>query len=259
MDRRQTFGTIGGFLTTLMVHRWLCRMIHSWRRCLNLLHRVVLGMKGWSSTLLLILMHMLFWVRRSGELVIGQDTWRWEPERHGCYSVRSAYRIIYNEQWQQAEQGRASSSGDISWKRIWRLCVPRHEGPSVLVAGDQWVPTGKRSPSQKTHWAYAKLRCLWCWGWINQTCPYGLHGGQVFLGANSDIDRCKATTSTPPYMSAWLDWPKLLFGEDHCDLSLQVCSMCVGSIHSRIGNQRGWMIAEAKIKFKNFTLNTKPN
>ena len=54
----------------------------------------------------------------------GQDIWGWEPEKHGCYSVRSAYRIVYNEHWQQAEQGRASASGDISWRRIWRLCVP---------------------------------------------------------------------------------------------------------------------------------------
>ena len=59
----------------------------------------------------------------------GEDFWAWEPERHGCYTVKSAYRCIYNEKWQSDEQERASTSGDLTWKQIWRLCVP----PKVRV------------------------------------------------------------------------------------------------------------------------------
>ena len=58
MDRQQTFGMTDGFQTILMVNRWLCQMIHSWRLCLSLLHQVGHGMKRWLSIPLLILMHM---------------------------------------------------------------------------------------------------------------------------------------------------------------------------------------------------------
>lgn len=54
----------------------------------------------------------------------GADSWGWEPERHGCYTVRSAYRLIYDADWHQNEQTQASTSGNPTWKRIWHLCVP---------------------------------------------------------------------------------------------------------------------------------------
>lgn len=55
----------------------------------------------------------------------GDDVWAWEPERHGLYTVRSAYRRLYDDHCQETEEGRVSSSGDITWTRIWKLCVPR--------------------------------------------------------------------------------------------------------------------------------------
>jgi hypothetical protein len=59
----------------------------------------------------------------------GEDSWAWEPELYGNYSVKSAYRHLYEEEWHQGDQGIASSSGDLTWKRIWCLCVP----PKVRV------------------------------------------------------------------------------------------------------------------------------
>lgn len=59
----------------------------------------------------------------------GPDVWAWEPERHGLYTVKSAYHKLYNAQNQQADEGRASGSDDKIWKRIWRMCVP----PKVQV------------------------------------------------------------------------------------------------------------------------------
>jgi hypothetical protein len=47
---------------------------------------------------------------------VGSDGWAWELERHGLYSVRSAYRCLYDDQCQAVEENRASSSGDPSWK-----------------------------------------------------------------------------------------------------------------------------------------------
>jgi hypothetical protein len=55
---------------------------------------------------------------------VGADTWAWEPERHGMYTVRSAYRRLFDEQHQRRSDGSASSSSDKTWKRIWGLCVP---------------------------------------------------------------------------------------------------------------------------------------
>ena len=60
---------------------------------------------------------------------IRADSWAWELERHGMYTVRSTYRILYDDQNQQHSDGRASSSDDKTWKRIWGLCVP----PKVRV------------------------------------------------------------------------------------------------------------------------------
>lgn len=54
----------------------------------------------------------------------GEDTWGWAPEKHGCYPVRSAYRLLYDEDWHLADQTRASALVDPTWKRIWKLCVP---------------------------------------------------------------------------------------------------------------------------------------
>ena len=53
----------------------------------------------------------------------GADTWSWELERHGLYSVKSAYRKLYDEQCQQMSESNASSSEENIWKRIWGMCV----------------------------------------------------------------------------------------------------------------------------------------
>jgi hypothetical protein len=45
------------------------------------------------------------------------------------YSVWSAYRCLYDDQCQALEENQASSSGDPSWKRCWKLSVP----PKVCV------------------------------------------------------------------------------------------------------------------------------
>ena len=63
----------------------------------------------------------------------GDDSWAREPETHGIYSVKSAYRRrAYEERWQQGDKELASSSRDLTWKRIWRLCPS--EGACLLVA-----------------------------------------------------------------------------------------------------------------------------
>lgn len=47
----------------------------------------------------------------------GDDVWEWELEWHGLYSVRSAYRQLYDDQGQLLGPD-ASSSGDDTWARI---------------------------------------------------------------------------------------------------------------------------------------------
>lgn len=55
----------------------------------------------------------------------GADFWAWELKRHGLYSVRSAYRKLFEVQEQQRLDGRAASSNDRTWKRIWGICQCR--------------------------------------------------------------------------------------------------------------------------------------
>lgn len=56
-----------------------------------------------------------------------EDTMAWSFERHGLYSVRSAYRLLKAEhsQAEASKLNEASSSTDgVVWKRLWKLNVP---------------------------------------------------------------------------------------------------------------------------------------
>jgi hypothetical protein len=44
----------------------------------------------------------------------GVNVWAWEPERHGLYTVKLAYRILYDEQCRGLGEDQASLSGDIT-------------------------------------------------------------------------------------------------------------------------------------------------
>jgi len=58
-----------------------------------------------------------------------EDCWAWEPEKHGMYSVRSAYKMLYWRKKQKDDANRGSSSSDQNWRRVWRTDVP----PKVKV------------------------------------------------------------------------------------------------------------------------------
>ena len=47
-----------------------------------------------------------------------EDIWAWEPEKHGVYSVRSAYRLLDAARIRDAEEDAAGGSGDVAWKKI---------------------------------------------------------------------------------------------------------------------------------------------
>lgn len=53
----------------------------------------------------------------------GDEFWAWEPENHGIYSVRSAYRLLERNRRQEAAVGVPNSS-ESDWKLIWKLEVP---------------------------------------------------------------------------------------------------------------------------------------
>jgi hypothetical protein len=60
---------------------------------------------------------------------VSEDIWAWEPEKHGVYSVKLAYRLLYSVRQRQVHNAQPSSSGDIDWKLLWKLEVP----PKVSV------------------------------------------------------------------------------------------------------------------------------
>lgn len=39
---------------------------------------------------------------------MGDDSWAWEPERHGLYSVRSAYKRLCEDQYRVMDENQAS-------------------------------------------------------------------------------------------------------------------------------------------------------
>jgi hypothetical protein len=56
-----------------------------------------------------------------------EDIVAWNYEKHGLYSVHSAYRLLKAEQSQEeaSKLGEAGSSSDgVMWKKLWRLRVP---------------------------------------------------------------------------------------------------------------------------------------
>jgi hypothetical protein len=52
------------------------------------------------------------------------DVWAWEPERHGFYSVRSAYRLLDMARIRDNEGPEASTSKNTVWRKILKLKVP---------------------------------------------------------------------------------------------------------------------------------------
>jgi hypothetical protein len=54
----------------------------------------------------------------------GEDIWAWEHEKHGCYSVRSAYKLLDSRRQQEDDVATASSSSNAIWHRVWKLAVP---------------------------------------------------------------------------------------------------------------------------------------
>ncbi|GJN07431.1 hypothetical protein PR202_ga25263 [Eleusine coracana subsp. coracana] len=57
----------------------------------------------------------------------GEDFWAWERERHGTYTVRSAYKLL--ESKRHSHEDASSSTSDKIWQAIWKLEVP----PKVQV------------------------------------------------------------------------------------------------------------------------------
>jgi hypothetical protein len=75
-----------------------------------------------------------------------EDFWAWAGEKHGLYSVRSAYRMLANDAHQEDDHSQnipASSGANNSWiwKKLWRSKVP----PKVRVFGrrvsNEFIPS----------------------------------------------------------------------------------------------------------------------
>jgi hypothetical protein len=51
------------------------------------------------------------------------DMWAWEHEKHGVYSVRSAYRLLDTARIANSERQVEGGSGDTCWQKLWKLKV----------------------------------------------------------------------------------------------------------------------------------------
>jgi len=57
----------------------------------------------------------------------GDDFWAWEKEKHGNYSLRSAYRIL--ESQRRLNRDFPEPSSNMVWEILWKMEVP----PKVRV------------------------------------------------------------------------------------------------------------------------------
>jgi hypothetical protein len=55
--------------------------------------------------------------------------WTWNLEKYGVYSVKSACKLVYSRKHNEAASHQPSSSGDGTWRAVWKLVVP----PKVKV------------------------------------------------------------------------------------------------------------------------------
>jgi hypothetical protein len=58
-----------------------------------------------------------------------EDCLAWEPEKHGLYSIKSAYKLLFTGRQQEAHVSQATSSGDPIWRILWKIEV----SPKVRV------------------------------------------------------------------------------------------------------------------------------
>lgn len=56
---------------------------------------------------------------------IDEDFGAWQPERHGVYSVKSAYKLLSEDRRNNQMLCAVSSSNHQDyWKKVWKLKVP---------------------------------------------------------------------------------------------------------------------------------------
>lgn len=73
----------------------------------------------------------------------GGDVWAWEAEKHGNYSVKSAYKLLDHDRNNGDNFTDASRSSRMNGSQFGSLMFP--EGSSVLVAGVAWVSGSEAS------------------------------------------------------------------------------------------------------------------
>jgi hypothetical protein len=58
---------------------------------------------------------------------LDEDVLAWQPEKSGVFSVRSAYKLAFNQDPEQcmfASQSMQSDGSNLCWRRIWNAKVP---------------------------------------------------------------------------------------------------------------------------------------
>jgi ribonuclease HI len=53
-----------------------------------------------------------------------EDIWAWEPEKNGCFTVRSCYKILSSDAQEVASESSSGEHGNNCWKILWKLAVP---------------------------------------------------------------------------------------------------------------------------------------
>lgn len=95
------------------------------------------------------------------------DVWAWEPEKHGVYSVRSAYRLLDTVRIRNTATQDAGGLGDTCWQKLWKLKVP------LKIKVFWWRVIHEFLPARQVlHWKHI------------ETCVNQMFSCKSFLGAD---------------------------------------------------------------------------
>ncbi|XP_074327365.1 uncharacterized protein LOC141665282 [Apium graveolens] len=85
-----------------------------------------------------------------------EDTWSWNREKMGHYSVRSAYKCIQEDK----DHSAINSSNTIAWSRIWNLKIPQKVKIFMWRALSNCIPTKDQLLLRRVNVSYLCLKGL---------------------------------------------------------------------------------------------------
>jgi hypothetical protein len=151
---------------------------------------------------------------------VGEDFWAWTKEKHGMYSVRSAYRMLADEAYHMEDfsQDRPFGSGANNsslWKKLWQSKVPTKVRVFWWRVSNEFLPS--RANLHRRHIEQMSI-CTSCGAEAETTyhalvkCSYAYH----FWRSLADLTGVKLPNLHPATWTVDLLNDKICAENDRC-------------------------------------------